>query len=228
MKALLYCTKSKKKLFYDVVSKKWMYGLDKPHDRFPSVNGTIVAECDIETEELRCACVPYRKTNNLGYEHFIDNGVYKVVWTDKNKSPNSNLDGEGVVFERDGKYIDTMIKNEELEKTCLSPQQLLDYVHLAHRFYLLHISNLQIFDSSRQLSDYKVNNMGNNGEFGWFLSEEKYSPLQKAPQNMMRVYDEVGNKYILISIRPEWLCKILNGDKTIEVRKQVLKEMIGE
>ena len=31
---------------------------------------------------------------------------------------------------------------------------------------------------------------------------------------------------ILISIRPEWLCKILNGEKTIEVRKKVLKEML--
>ena len=32
--------------------------------------------------------------------------------------------------------------------------------------------------------------------------------------------------YILISIRPEWLCKILNGEKTVEIRKKVLKEML--
>ena len=31
---------------------------------------------------------------------------------------------------------------------------------------------------------------------------------------------------ILISITPEWLCKILNGEKTIEVRKKVLKRML--
>ena len=42
---------------------------------------------------------------------------------------------------------------------------------------------------------------------------------------------KVGNcykkeKYILISIKSEWVCKILNGEKTIEVRKRVLKEMI--
>ena len=43
---------------------------------------------------------------------------------------------------------------------------------------------------------------------------------------MMRVYDRFGNKYILISVRPKWLCKILNGEKTIEVRKKVLKEML--
>ena len=49
----------------------------------------------------------------------------------------------------------------------------------------------------------------------------------KAPQNMMLVRDMEDHKYkILISIRPEWLCKILNGEKTIEVRKKVLKEML--
>lgn len=50
---------------------------------------------------------------------------------------------------------------------------------------------------------------------------------KKAPQNMMRVIDAYGDdEYILISVRPEWLCKILNGEKTIEVRKKVLKEML--
>lgn len=53
---------------------------------------------------------------------------------------------------------------------------------------------------------------------------------KKAPQNMMRVYSNIGrykcSQYILISVRPKWLCKILNGEKTIEVRKKVLKEML--
>ena len=32
---------------------------------------------------------------------------------------------------------------------------------------------------------------------------------------------------ILLSVKPEWLVKILNGEKTIEVRKKVLKELEG-
>ena len=52
--------------------------------------------------------------------------------------------------------------------------------------------------------------------------------LVKAPQNMCNAYDVYKNHYILISIRPEWLCKILNGEKTIEVRKKVLKEDYNE
>ena len=42
-------------------------------------------------------------------------------------------------------------------------------------------------------------------------------------------YDYFGDddKKVLISIRPEWLCKILNGEKTVEVRKVILKEMLN-
>ena len=46
----------------------------------------------------------------------------------------------------------------------------------------------------------------------------------------LHIFDEpreLDNKpCVLISIRPEWLCKILNGEKTIVVRKKVLKEML--
>lgn len=35
------------------------------------------------------------------------------------------------------------------------------------------------------------------------------------------------SKQILLSIRPEWVTKILNGEKTIEVRKQFPKEYVG-
>lgn len=35
------------------------------------------------------------------------------------------------------------------------------------------------------------------------------------------------SKQILLSIRPEWVAKILNGEKTIEVRKQFTKDYVG-
>lgn len=35
------------------------------------------------------------------------------------------------------------------------------------------------------------------------------------------------SKAILLSIRPEWVAKILNGEKTIEVRKQFPKDYRG-
>ena len=35
------------------------------------------------------------------------------------------------------------------------------------------------------------------------------------------------NKAILISIRPRWVAKILNGEKTIEIRKKFSKDYVG-
>lgn len=207
-KVLFYCTKAKPVLInllngvdYRLDSKE-LWKEYNPNDAYEVLNGKIVAECEVETEELECACVPYRNKNNLGYEHYIDNGVYQVNWSSKD-SINDNLDGDGVVFERNDKYIDTMLKNDDLSKMCLSPQQLYDYVGLGNTFYALHIKKLKTFDS-KPLTDYGVN---------------------KAPQNMMRAYKD-GQTYILISIRPEWLCKILNRKKTIEVRRKVLNEML--
>lgn len=37
----------------------------------------------------------------------------------------------------------------------------------------------------------------------------------------------MGNKSILMSIRPQYVCEILNGKKTIEVRKKFPKEYVG-
>ena len=70
----------------------------------------------------------------------------------------------------------------------------------------IHIKNLHIFDEPKGLINYK-------GE------------LVKAPQNMMYVFDD-NEKKVLISVKPELLCKILNGECTIIVKKKVLKEMI--
>ena len=80
--------------------------------------------------------------------------------------------------------------------------------------YAIHISNLEIIDRPYDL-------------YEWFNKDEK--PLTKSPQNMCYCYHWLGDEYILISIRPEWVEKILNGEKTIEVRKSIvnkLKELI--
>ena len=92
-----------------------------------------------------------------------------------------------------------------LDKACLTRQQLIDYGK-GEWLSALHLSNLETFDNPKELRDYGV---------------------KKAPQNMMKVFDDKGNEYVLISIRPEHLANILNGKKTIEVRKRILKSMEG-
>ena len=111
-------------------------------------------------------------------------------------------------------YVDFKTKslcNTQLyEKSCLCDKDLLDYL-LYKNGYAIHISNLKIFDKPLSFKtdyiykDYKTNAI-----------------LTKAPQNMCNVYDRFGNHYVLISIKPEYVAKILNGEKTIEVRRKIL------
>ena len=108
--------------------------------------------------------------------------------------------------------------------SCLSLMSLHHYLK-NDSGYAIHISNLEIFDEPKELNDFKLFNPN------YYL----YTNIKRAPQNMCYVVKEPpmcfapSEEYILISIRPEWVCKILNGEKTIEVRKQVLntlKELI--
>lgn len=112
----------------------------------------------------------------------------------------------------------TMTYEALLGRSCLTDDEFKDY----NPTKAIHIKNLHIFDVSRELSDYE---------------DEWEYPLENAPQNMRRCYSTLysnveadmpirTDSYILISIQPQWLCKILNGEKTIEVRKKVLKEML--
>ena len=119
----------------------------------------------------------------------------------------------------------TLNEKELLNKSCLTFHQMFDYFADTFNYgYAIHIKNLHIFDEPKELNEYyglipkKVNTL--NG--GCYINES----IDNAPQNMMYAIDDNDNEYILISIRPEWLCKILNGEKTIEIRKKILKEML--
>lgn len=103
-------------------------------------------------------------------------------------------------------------------KSCLGFEQLESYFGYNNDIwgYALHLSNVKVFDEP-----YDINEC--------YQYKKWQTRLKNAPQNMCKVYGKNGNHYILISIRPEHLCKILNGEKTIEVRKKILnslKEML--
>ncbi len=113
-------------------------------------------------------------------------------------------------FECDAYSTETLDYFKLLEKSCLN--ELEGYLK-GKNGYAIHIKNLHIFDKPRDLDFYSSN-------FDYFKK------VEKAPQNMMRVWEDQENPRVLISIKPEWLCKILNKEKTIEVRRKVLKEML--
>lgn len=120
----------------------WIYKiLPWLKDRRQKVIGEFV--CD-KVEKFLCTSVPYRRYNNLGYGNFLDDGVYKVDGLD-----------EAMICERDDKYIDSMLNNNDLKAMCLSAQELFDYVGAYKHFYGFHISNLKIYDKPKELWDFR-------------------------------------------------------------------------
>lgn len=124
-------------------------------------------------------------------------------------------------------WTKTLREEELCERSCLEQEDLSEYLNLIDSYsgnsgYAIHIKNLHIFDKPRELFNYETQEIWNN-------TSHYHRTIMKAPQNMMHCYGiNTGDKYILISIRPEWLCKILNGEKTIEVRKKVLRQMLED
>ena len=115
-----------------------------------------------------------------------------------------------------GYETNSLNEDDLIDKSCLSSKQLFDYLkHCKNGAYAIHIKNLHIFDKPNELFFYDGKS-----------KEEDFYHLYKTPQNMMYVYDFDELKCILISIKPENLCKILNGEQTIIVRKKILKEML--
>lgn len=195
VKVLLYCTKKQPYLVKDDFPLEnepiyYIHYKKEPDCCGLPLNGKIVAECDIKTEEIKLS-------------------AYSVY--------------EDTIYLFD---TPTLTNDELTGKSWLCNDELDNYL-INEKGYALHISNLFIFENPVELSDYNVDNSADYGSFGWaFEDNERITPLKKASQNMMKVFDKHGNLYVLISVQSKWLCKILNGDKNIEVRKKVLKEML--
>ena len=138
--------------------------------------------------------------------------------------------------------IDLITKNDLVfdralnEETQLLLSDIVNYVR-DKEYYCLHLSNIEVFVKPKDLSEYCTLETEQYAYFDWqgYHHQLREKELKKAPQNMMVVYEKnitinhLGNflnrKYILISIQPQWLEKILNGKKTVEVRKKILNCM---
>ena len=126
----------------------------------------------------------------------------------------------------DNLYYTKTLDCEQLSiSSCMITEQFDNYLK-DKTGYAIHIKNL-VIDGWRDLE-----------EFFTCGRDNVFRHAKRPPQNMMKVwapaypsyrysYPSIKDEYILISIHPEWACKILNGEKTIEVRKQVLNCMKG-
>ena len=157
------------------------------------------------------------KNNPLNYK-------WHLLKTKTSAALNGKVVGE-CDFEIDRAYPFHHWCKELQEETCLTRDEVLNYLDSKNKefsnpkiqrgVYAIHLNNLHIFDTPRELSDYRV--------------KPSLEKIKQAPQNMMYVYDIANlgfHKDVLMSIKPKWLCKILNGEKTIEIRKVVPNDML--
>lgn len=164
-KCYIYMTATKERCRF------WEYITAYQNSKGEILDGSqkIIGEfvCD-KIDDFYCASVPYLKENNLGYGRFIDNGVYKV-----------NGWHEGIVFERNDRYIDTMLNNNDLKEMCLSAQELFDYIGVGKHLYAWHISDLKIYDKPKELSEfYTIDESGSDCCCGCVWHE---TPLEEMP-----------------------------------------------
>ena len=206
IKALLYCCKTKP---YLVDERKMRYhnfvlgdsSVLKSNEKDLVLNGKIVAECDFEVEEI------------------------------------TNCGASFMIMKYDDLQESYRYTNEIARGSCLDYNDLKRYLG-TNNGYAIHIKNLHIFDKPRELSDFTTRTpvdydsiiCDSCTDFGFDCKKCRYScdyqQVIKAPKNMMKVCEWDIEDKVLISIRPEYLVDILNGNKTIEIRKKILKGMI--
>lgn len=188
-KAYIYCTKAKPYLYkeanppFELFLDSDLYEGEGYDDRLFS--GKVIGEfvCN-KVDNFYCVSVPYQRENNLGYGQFIDNGVYKV-----------NGWHEGISFERNDKYIDTMLNNNNLKEMCLTAQELFDYIGVGKHLYGLHISDLKIYDKPRELSEFHIKKTCNSCKKSGYESTacvydedcKVPMPINRAPQSWQYV-----------------------------------------
>lgn len=146
--------------------------------------------------------------NSYGKDNFLNGKIVAECEVETKKVKKLSL------AERRNGFLRFENEEEILKQSCLNELQLRTYL-INDEGYALQIKNLK-----RIMLSFNKDCI--------FKKPHGNEVITRAPQNMQWCFDRKGNRYALISIRPEWLCKILNGEKTIEIRKKVLKEMVED
>ena len=106
------------------------------------------------------------------------------------------------------------LKGEELHKqSCLTYDELDEYLDIYKEKevygYAIHIKNLDIWNTPRSLERMGIK-----------------SPIKNITKALaLRIAGFTLERYIIIPVRPELMCKILNGECAIIIKKRVPKEL---
>jgi len=123
------------------------------------------------------------KEDNL-FKSYIRMGYY----TTRSTADDLSYNGKGKVVARF--YVNNVeeIKTDYaprdtfFEECCLTPIELFDYIGHS-KWYAIHISQLEIFDEPKELSEFKVRK--NDCPFPCSMCNVSYCQLKKAPQSFM-------------------------------------------
>ena len=126
-------------------------------------------------------------------------------------------------------YQENMIFNNE--NSCMSSRELVSYLgnnNLKKDFYAIHVKNLRIFDEPMELNNflYEDDTDGHYGVWEVERTPADYAIIATDVKDIGGVYCCRGTYGRFLALSSRELCDILNGKKTIVVRKKVLKEML--
>ena len=209
MRALLYCTMATPYMVIDTMNQlitNYDRGLDIDFDMGYLANGKVVATCDIEQVDL------------LEIDYY--------------KDEKTETQGLAKIYPNKIGCDKTFKKDNFLKKCCLPYLDLAKYLggkstNFSKIFYALHLNNVKVLKEPLNITEIKAS-FTTNG-MNHIVSEANYN-LQTPPQNMCYCYVN-GERCALISIKPIWMSKIIEKEKTIEVRKNIvsdLKDLIAE
>lgn len=230
LKILWYCTKAQPFLYHD---------MDYCYDTMNTI--------DLGYKTLKC--ISYRIYDDetgafLGWDT-LDTEACKDESLNGKIVAESDYEVEKIfpINETEDDYDYGLLSGKDLLKgSCLSTEDIFNYLQdqnsgtdeLFKKGYAISIKDLHIFDEPKELHKFmpictkkKCNGCKYfGGQHQWDIVCNHPRLLSKAPQNMCYVVDEKGNRYVIIPVHSERLAMILNGTKTIEVKKKVLKEML--
>lgn len=231
MKLLLCCGVSKPYLNYDSINKKFFVSKKKEANCF---NGKVIASAECNKTEL--FQIEYYPPNSKGadcyqdlrlihpsYDDDYDMWDYDIIYS-------NDQDKENPIATK--LFKNGMKSFEELGEFATKGKYNPSFIN---EFYGLYLSNLNIFNNAMDVTAYDkgyfVNKFTKHYPCRGFENLGVVNiPLEFVPKNMIYCFDEICKKFlnetmIMMTVNAVDLCEILNGNKTIEFRKRVLKPL---
>ena len=115
-------------------------------------------------------------------------------------------------------YTENMENDELIQLSCVDNQEMQNYFGISKNNgekvgYAIHLKNIDILEKPRDVSE----------------CDQYRRPalhLKHLPRNMCDCYNYYGWWNILITLTPQEMCNVLNGEQTVIIRKEILEDRL--